>query len=45
MVEYDCSWIIASSGGKYIDLDINEALAMEKDISDFDYEVCQMLSI
>lgn len=37
--------VVASRGGEYIDLDINEALAMKKDIPEFDYEVCQMLSI
>lgn len=37
--------VVASRGGEYVDLDINEALAMEKDIPAYDYEVCQMLSI
>lgn len=37
--------VVASRGGEYIDLDINEALAMQKDINPYEYEVCQMLSI
>lgn len=37
--------IIGYKDGKYVDFDIDEALAMEKDISEFQYKMCRMLSI
>ena len=37
--------IIGYKNGKYVDFDIDEALAMEKDISEFQYKMCRMLSI
>lgn len=37
--------IVASSKGELVDIDINEALAMEKGIDPFEYKVCEMLSI
>mgnify|MGYP000641688039 CR=1 FL=1 len=30
--------------GEFVDFDINEALAMQKGISDYQWEVCQSLS-
>lgn len=35
--------VVAYKAGKYIDLDINEALKMKKDLSDFAVEVSQLL--
>ena len=37
--------IIGYKDGKYVEFDIDEALAMEKDISEFQYKMCRMLSI
>ena len=37
--------IIGYKDVKYVDFDIDEALAMEKDISEFQYKMCRMLSI
>lgn len=37
--------IIGYKNGEYVDFDIDEALAMEKDISEFQYKMCRMLSI
>ena len=37
--------IIAYKGGDYVDLDIDEALDMNKEISKYQYEVSRLLSI
>ncbi|MBR5338372.1 MAG: 6-phosphofructokinase [Lachnospiraceae bacterium] len=37
--------IIAYRSGQYVDLDIEEALKMKKDISEYQYEVSRMLSL
>ena len=35
--------IVAYAGGKYVDFDINEALAMKKDISEYQFNVSKIL--
>ncbi|MCI9540332.1 MAG: 6-phosphofructokinase [Lachnospiraceae bacterium] len=35
--------VVAYAGGKYVDFDINEALAMKKDISEYQFKVSQIL--
>ena len=45
LLEGKKSRIIAYQGGNYVDLDIEEALAMEKQISEYEYQVSKMLSI
>lgn len=37
--------VVAYKGGDFIDYDINEALAMKKDISPYQYEVSKILSL
>ena len=37
--------IIALQKGKYVDLDIEEALDMKKDISKYQYEISRLLSV
>ena len=36
--------VVALRDGKFVDYDINEALAMKKTISPYEYEVSKMLS-
>lgn len=45
IVEGKKNKIIAYRGGQYVDLDIEEALKMKKDISKYQYEVSRMLSV
>ena len=35
--------VIAQSGGKFVDFDIDEALAMTKSIPEYEYEVSKIL--
>ena len=37
--------VVAYRGGEFVDFDIDEALAMKKDISEYQFEVCKNLSI
>ncbi len=37
--------VVAYHGGEFVDYDIDEALAMKKDISEYQFEVCKNLSI
>lgn len=37
--------VVGYTNGEYVDYDIDEALAMKKDISPYQYEVCKLLSI
>ncbi len=37
--------IIAYQGGQYVDLDIEDALKMKKDLSKYQYEISRMLSV
>ena len=37
--------VVAYRGGEFVDFDIGEALAMKKDISEYQFEVCKNLSI
>ena len=37
--------VVAYRGGEFVDYDIDEALAMKKDISEYQFEVCKNLSI
>ena len=36
--------MVAYKNGEYVDFDINEALAMKKNISEYEYEVAKSLS-
>ena len=36
--------VVGYRHGEFVDFDINEALAMQKGISDYQWEVCQSLS-
>ncbi len=45
IVEGKKNRIIAYQGGQYVDLDIEEALRMKKDISKYQYEISRMLSV
>ena len=36
--------VVGYKNGEYVDFDINEALAMHKDISEYQYEVAKSLS-
>ncbi len=36
--------VVGYKNGEYVDFDINEALAMEKGISEYQYEVAKSLS-
>ena len=37
--------VVAYSHGEFVDYDIDEALAMTKDIPEYQYDICQNLSI
>ena len=37
--------VIGHQGGKFVDFDIDEALAMQKDIDDYEYSVSRILSM
>ena len=37
--------VVAYKNGEYVDFDINEALAMQKAISEYQYEVCYNMSV
>ena len=37
--------VVGHQGGKFVDFDINEALAMQKDIDDYEYSVSRILSM
>lgn len=37
--------VVGYTNGEYVDYDIDEALAMKKDISPYQYEVCKLLSV
>ena len=37
--------VVACRNGEFVDLDINEALAMKKQVSEYQYQLCQSLSI
>jgi 6-phosphofructokinase 1 len=36
--------VVAYKGGKFVDYDIDEALAMKKDISEYEFNVSTLLS-
>ena len=36
--------VVGHQGGKFVDFDIDEALAMQKDIDDYEYSVSRILS-
>ncbi|MCL2865674.1 MAG: 6-phosphofructokinase [Lachnospiraceae bacterium] len=44
LVQGKTNRVMAYQGAQYIDLDINEALEMKKNISDYQYDVAKMLS-
>ena len=37
--------VVAHSKGEFVDFDIDEALAMQKEISEYEYRVSKMLSM
>ena len=37
--------VVGHQGGKFVDFDIDEALAMQKDIDDYEYSVSRILSM
>ena len=45
LMEGKSNRVVAYSHGEYVDYDINEALAMQKDIDPFQYSVAKVLSI
>ena len=36
--------VVAFKNGEYVDFDIDEALAMQKSISEYDYRICRNMS-
>ena len=44
LLEGKTNRVVAYKGGEFVDFDINEALAMEKDIPQYQYEVARSLS-
>jgi 6-phosphofructokinase 1 len=37
--------VVAYSNGEFVDYDIDEALAMTKDIPEYQYDICKNLAI
>ncbi len=37
--------VVGYRDGEYVDFDIDEALAMQKGISDYQFEICRNLSL
>ena len=37
--------LVGHQGGEFVDFDIDEALAMQKDIDDYEYSVSRILSM
>ena len=44
LVEGKSSRVVAYKHGEFVDYDIDEALAMKKDISEYEYNIAQILA-
>ena len=43
-VRTECNRLVAYKDGKFVDYDIDEALAMTKDINDYEFNISALLS-